>query len=126
MGDTQDTITIIPKNLGAAGITAIVVAVAMMVVGAGMLVYCCSVVRKRRVEKKQWHELEKERAAMQTSLDELKRAVSRQGTYDAATEKPKFRPKTYLVNWKAGPQELMVPEKVFHELPASPAAWEKM
>lgn len=63
---------------------------------------------------------------MQASLDELRRAVSRQNTVDMTEDKAKNRPKTFLVNWKDGPQELMVPEKVFHELPASPAAWEKM
>lgn len=62
---------------------------------------------------------------MQASLDELKRAVSIQETVDKKS-KGKNRPKTVIVNWKEGPQELMVPEKVWHELPASPAAWEKM
>lgn len=128
IGDTNDTgeITFNPKQLGAAAITAIAVALSMMVIGAGVLVYCLSIMRKRRHEKRHWKALEKEKTAMQASLDELRRAVSRQNTVDMTEDKAKNRPKTFLVNWKDGPQELMVPEKVFHELPASPAAWEKM
>lgn len=127
MGDATD-IRLNPRQIGAVAITAIVVGLAMMLVGAGVLVYCCSIMRKRRIEKRHWKQLEKERTAMQASLEDLKRAVSRQNTIDTKEEKgkPKIRPKTYLVNWRDGPQELMVPEKVFHELPASPAAWEKM
>lgn len=128
MGNTNDTseITFNTKQLGAAAITAIAVGLSMMAIGAGVLVYCLSIMRKRRHEKRHWKALEQEKTAMQASLEELKRAVSRQNTIDMTEDKGKKRPKTYLVNWKDGPQELMVPEKVFHELPASPAALERV
>lgn len=126
MGDTNE-ITI-PRRLGAVAITAIALGLSMMGIGAGVIIYCLSMVRKRRHEKRRWKALEREKTAMQASLEELKRAVSQQNTLDMAEHNAsgRTRPKTILVNWKDGPQELMVPEKVFHELPASPAAWEKM
>lgn len=121
LGDTE--ITVDPRI----AVTVIAVGLLMMIVGGVVLAYCVTVARKRRDEKKRYKALEREKSAMQASLEELQRAVSRQNTaegFKGAGTTP--RPTTIIVNWKEGPQELMVPPTVFHELPASPAAWEKM
>lgn len=120
-GQVMGSVTEVSRNstqLGPAAITAIAVGLVMIGVGIGVLVYYCSIMPKRRIEKQHWEQLERERTAMQASLEELRRAVSRQGTFDMAEDKGTNRPKTILVNWKEGPQELMVPEKVYYELPA--------
>lgn len=118
-----------PRMLNGATITGIVVGITLIGLMIGLSLYCLSTIRRRKLDKSQWEQLEKEKTAIQASLEELKRAVSRQESWGSNSDMEEIktnRPKTVIVNWKDGPQELMVPEKVFHELPASPARWEKM
>lgn len=87
----------------------------------GVAIYFFAVVRRRRSDRGQWEQLEKEKAAMQMSLEELKQAMLRQETFDTVSSMEEAkgfgRQKSIMVNWKDGPQELMEPERTYHELP---------
>jgi hypothetical protein len=117
------------QNLNAAAITGIVVSGGAVGLIGGILLYFFTVVRRRKMDQAQWDSLEREKAAMQKSLEELKMAVQRAGTFDSLDEKGdsggKKRPKTINLTPSKGPGELGVPSRIF-ELPASPAKLEKI
>lgn len=89
----------------------------------GVAIYFFAVVRRRKFDHGQWEQLEKEKAAMQTSLEELRQAISRQGTFDTVSSMEEAkgfgRQKSILVSRKGSPQEMMEPERTYHELPGS-------
>ncbi|KAI3397565.1 hypothetical protein diail_10658 [Diaporthe ilicicola] len=121
------------QTLNAAAITGIVVSGgAVGLVGGILLYFFNNVVRRRKVDQAHWDSLEREKAAMQKSLEELKMAVQRAGTFDSLDdekgdkgEKDRKRPRTINLTRSQGPRELGVPSRVF-ELPASPARLEKI
>lgn len=116
------------QTLNAAAITGIVVSGGAVGLIGGILLYFFTVVRRRKVDQAHWDSLEREKAAMQKSLEELKMAVQRAGTFDSLDEKgggEKKRPKTINLTGSKGPGELGVPSRIF-ELPASPAKLEKI
>lgn len=121
------------QTLNAATITGIVVSGGAVGLVGGILIYFFTVVRRRKMDQSHWDELEKEKAAMQRSLEELKMAVQRAGTFDSLDEKKgadggggdRKRPRTINLTGSKGPGELGVPSRIF-ELPASPAKLEKI
>lgn len=120
------------QTLNAAAITGIVVSGGAVGLIGGILLYFFTVVRRRRMDQAHWDSLEREKAAMQQSLDELKLAVQRAGTFDSIDDEKKGggggdrkRPKTINLTPSKGPGELGVPSRIF-ELPASPAKLEKI
>lgn len=116
------------QTLNAAAITGIVVSGGAVGLIGGILLYFFTVVRRRKVDQSHWDELEREKAAMQKSLEELKMAVQRAGTWDSIDEKKdgdRKRPRTINLTGSKGPGELGVPSRIF-ELPASPAKLEKI
>lgn len=120
------------QTLNAAAITGIVVSGGAVGLIGGILLYFCTVVRRRKMDQAHWDSLEREKAAMQQSLEELKRAVQRAGTFDSLDEKgggakdgDRKRPRTINLTSSKGPGELGVPSRIF-ELPASPAKLEKI
>ncbi|KAK7717466.1 hypothetical protein SLS64_002958 [Diaporthe eres] len=121
------------QTLNAAAITGIVVSGGAVGLIGGILLYFFTVVRRRRMDQAHWDSLEREKAAMQQSLEELKMAVQRAGTFDSIDEKKeggsgggdRKRPKTINLTPSKGPGELGVPSRIF-ELPASPAKLEKI
>lgn len=121
-----------PK-LNPAAITGVAIAGAAVGLLGGVMVYFFAVVRRKREDRRQWERLEHEKAAMQSSLDELRQVVVRQGTFDAVSSMESGRSDnsfgrkdSVVVNWKEGPQELSVPQKTYHELQGSDPRWEKM
>jgi hypothetical protein len=121
------------QTLNAAAITGIVVSGGAVGLVGGILLYFFTVVRRRKMDQAHWDSLEREKAAMQKSLEELKMAVQRAGTFDSLDEKggggggggEKKRPRTINLTGSKGPGELGVPSRIF-ELPASPAKLEKI
>lgn len=121
------------QTLNAAAITGIVVSGGAVGLIGGILLYFFTVVRRRRVDQAHWDSLEREKAAMQQSLEELKQAVQRAGTFDSLDDEKKGgggggdrkRPRTINLTGSNGPGELGVPSRIF-ELPASPAKLEKI
>ncbi|KAL1871416.1 hypothetical protein Daus18300_004783 [Diaporthe australafricana] len=118
------------QTLTAAAITGIVVSGGAVGLVGGILLYFFTVVRRRKVDQAHWDSLEREKAAMQKSLEELKMAVQRSGTFDSLDEKgddekDRKRPRTINLTGSKGPGELGVPSRIF-ELPASPARLEKI
>lgn len=120
------------QTLNAAAITGIVVSGGAVGLIGGILLYFFTVVRRRRVDQAHWDSLEREKAAMQQSLEELKQAVQRAGTFDSLDDEKKGggsgdrkRPRTINLTGSKGPGELGVPSRIF-ELPASPAKLEKI
>lgn len=122
------------QTLNAAAITGIVVSGGAVGLIGGILLYFFTVVRRRKMDQAHWDSLEREKAAMQKSLEELKMAVQRAGTFDSLDEKgggsgsgsgDKKRPRTINLTGSKGPGELGVPSRIF-ELPASPAKLEKI
>lgn len=121
------------QTLNAAAITGIVVSGGAVGLIGGILLYFFTVVRRRKMDQSQWDELEREKAAMQKSLEELKMAVQRAGTWDSIDDEKKGgggggdrkRPRTINLTGSKGPGELGVPSRIF-ELPASPAKLEKI
>lgn len=117
------------QTLNAAAITGIVVSGGAVGLIGGILLYFFTVVRRRKMDQAHWDSLEREKAAMQQSLEELKMAVQRAGTFDSIDEKKgggdKKRPRTINLTGSKGPGELGVPSRIF-ELPASPAKLEKI
>ncbi|KAI7781785.1 hypothetical protein LA080_014416 [Diaporthe eres] len=121
------------QTLNAAAITGIVVSGGAVGLIGGILLYFFTVVRRRRMDQAHWDSLEREKAAMQQSLEELKMAVQRAGTSDSIDEKKgggggggdRKRPRTINLTSSKGPGELGVPSRIF-ELPASPAKLEKI
>ena len=123
------------QTLNAAAITGIVVSGGAVGLIGGILLYFFTVVRRRKMDQAHWDSLEREKAAMQKSLEELKMAVQRAGTFDSLDEKgeggggggggEKKRPRTINLTGSKGPGELGVPSRIF-ELPASPAKLEKI
>lgn len=122
------------QTLNAAAITGIVVSGGAVGLIGGILLYFFTVVRRRKMDQSHWDELEREKAAMQKSLEELKMAVQRAGTFDSIDEKKggggggggdRKRPRTINLTGSKGPGELGVPSRIF-ELPASPAKLEKI
>lgn len=120
------------QTLNAAAITGIVVSGGAVGLIGGILLYFFTVVRRRKMDQSHWDELEREKAAMQRSLEELKMAVQRAGTFDSIDEKKggggggdRKRPRTINLTGSKGPGELGVPSRIF-ELPASPAKLEKI
>lgn len=116
------------QTLNAAAITGIVVSGGAVGLIGGILLYFFTVVRRRKMDQVHWDSLEREKAAMQKSLEELKMAVQRAGTFDSLDDKgggEKKRPKTINLTGSKGPGELGVPSRIF-ELPASPAKLEKI
>lgn len=120
------------QTLNAAAITGIVVSGGAVGLIGGILLYFFTVVRRRKMDQSHWDELEREKAAMQKSLEELKMAVQRAGTWDSIDEKKdgggggdRKRPRTINLTGSKGPGELGVPSRIF-ELPASPAKLEKI
>ncbi|KAK2605222.1 hypothetical protein N8I77_008076 [Diaporthe amygdali] len=140
--DTATAAQVVPENgmggnnqtqgqtLNAAAITGIVVGGGAVGLVGGILLYFFTVVRRRKMDQSHWDELEREKAAMQQSLEELKMAVQRAGTFDSLDEKgekgdkDRKRPRTINLTSSKGPGELGVPSRIF-ELPASPARIEK-
>lgn len=121
------------QTLNAAAITGIVVSGGAVGLIGGILLYFFTVVRRRKMDQSHWDELEREKAAMQKSLEELKMAVQRAGTWDSIDDEKKGgggggdrkRPRTINLTSSKGPGELGVPSRIF-ELPASPAKLEKI
>lgn len=119
------------QTLNAAAITGIVVSGGAVGLIGGILLYFFTVVRRRKMDASHWEELEREKAAMQKSLEELKMAVQRAGTFDSIDDEKKGgggdrkRPRTINLTSSKGPGELGVPSRIF-ELPASPAKLEKI
>lgn len=120
------------QTLNAAAITGIVVSGGAVGLIGGILLYFFTVVRRRKMDQAHWDSLEREKAAMQQSLEELKMAVQRAGTFDSIDEKKggggggdRKRPRTINLTSSKGPGELGVPSRIF-ELPASPAKLEKI
>ena len=124
------------QTLNAAAITGIVVSGGAVGLVGGILLYFFTVVRRRKMDQAHWDSLEREKAAMQKSLDELKLAVQRSGTFDSLDDEKggggggggggeKKRPRTINLTGSKGPGELGVPSRIF-ELPASPAKLEKI
>lgn len=122
-----------PK-LNSATIIGVAVAGAALGLLGGVAIYFFAVVRRKREDRRQWERMEREKAAMQSSLDELQQAVGRSGTFGTMSSMESGRSgsgslgrkDSLVVNWKEGPQELSVPQRTYHELQGSDTRWEKM
>lgn len=136
-------------GLNQAAIAGISVASATVGLLVGLAALFLTMARRRRHDREQRAQLAREKAAMQTSLEELRLAVSRQGTFDSVSSMEEGaagggggggyagsgagkegriaygRRGTVVLNAKDGPQELMVTEKTYAELQGDLGQWTK-